>query len=189
MVNILRHAPSSPVVDEQAMQTFRRQWQVYSKLVTNDCLSHRAAGEVLHRELVAVNRPFRFLDLACGDAAMTVAALRDTPVIHYHGIDLLAPALDLARACGEAPLVTNVPLPEAPPESDTAPKDLLDTWRRGHWILSRWPVSKSLFVRGDIEYRRVKVDFEGSGALTMEWGVWDVVDSAISGTAQLGVHF
>jgi SAM-dependent methyltransferase len=53
---------------------------------------------VLHRELVeAVNRPFRFLDLACGDASMTVAALQGTAVIHYHGIDLSAPALALAR--------------------------------------------------------------------------------------------
>ena len=103
MVNILRHAPASPVVDEEAMQTFRHQWQVYSKLVDNDYLSHQAVRAVLHRELVAeVNRPFRFLDLACGDARLTVAALQGTPVIHYHGIDLSAPALALARQTVEA---------------------------------------------------------------------------------------
>jgi SAM-dependent methyltransferase len=98
MVNILRHAPASPVVDEEAMQTFRRQWQVYSKLVDNDYLSHQTVGAVLHRELVTeVNHPFQFLDLACGDARLTVAALQGTPVIQYHGIDLSAPALALAR--------------------------------------------------------------------------------------------
>ena len=98
MVNILRHASASPVVDEQAMQTFRHQREVYSKVVDNDYFSHQAVGAVLHRELVAeVNRPFRFLDLACGDARLTVAALQGTPVIHYHGIDLSAPALALAR--------------------------------------------------------------------------------------------
>jgi methylase of polypeptide subunit release factors len=98
MVNILRHASASPVVDEQAMQTFRDQWQLYSKLVDNDYLSHEAVRAVLHRELVTdVNRPFRFLDLACGDARLTVAALQGTPVIHYHGIDLSAPALAMAR--------------------------------------------------------------------------------------------
>src|SRR5215472_8076250 len=98
MVNILRHASTSPVLDEQAMQAFRHQWQVYSKLVDNDYLSHLAVGAVLHRELVTdVNRPFRFLDLACGDARLTVAALQSTRVIHYHGIDLSAPALDMAR--------------------------------------------------------------------------------------------
>jgi SAM-dependent methyltransferase len=98
MVNILRHAPASAVLDEQAMQEFRHQWQVYSKLVDNDYLSHQAVRAVLHREFAAeVNRPFRFLDLACGDARLTVAALHGTPVIHYHGIDLSAPALAVAR--------------------------------------------------------------------------------------------
>jgi hypothetical protein len=29
MVNILRHAPAAPIMDEQAMQTFRHQWQAY----------------------------------------------------------------------------------------------------------------------------------------------------------------
>jgi hypothetical protein len=49
------------------MQTFRHQWQVYSKVVDNDYLSHQAVGAVLHRQLMAqVNWPFRFLDLACG---------------------------------------------------------------------------------------------------------------------------
>jgi ubiquinone/menaquinone biosynthesis C-methylase UbiE len=98
MVNILRHLSSSPVVDEQAVQTFRDQWQVYSKLVDNDYLSHKAVGAVLHRELLTdVSRPFRFLDLACGDARLTVAALQGTRVIHYHGIDLSASALGMAR--------------------------------------------------------------------------------------------
>jgi SAM-dependent methyltransferase len=98
MVNILRHASTSTVVDEQAMQTFRHQWQAYSKLVDKDYLSHQAVHAVLHRELMTdVNRPFRFLDLACGDARLTVAALQGTPVIHYHGIDLSVPALAMAR--------------------------------------------------------------------------------------------
>src|SRR5437867_3727225 len=103
MVNILRYASASPIVDEQAMQTFRHQWQVYSKLVDNDYLSHQAVRAVLHRELAAeVNRPFRFLDLANGDARLTVAALQGTPVSQYHGIDLSDPALALARQTVEA---------------------------------------------------------------------------------------
>jgi SAM-dependent methyltransferase len=98
MVNILRHAPAAPVADEQAMDEFRRQWHVYAKLVDNDYAAHREVGAVLHRVLAGeANRPFRFLDLACGDARMTVAALRQTPVAHYHGIDLSAPALEMAR--------------------------------------------------------------------------------------------
>jgi len=98
MVNILRPASTSPVVDEQAMQAFRHQWQIYSKVVDHDYLSHQEVQAVLHQELVTdVNRPFKFLDLACGDARLTVAALQGTPVIHYHGIDLSAPALAMAR--------------------------------------------------------------------------------------------
>jgi hypothetical protein len=53
MVNILRHAPASAVVDEQPMQEFRHQWQVYSKLVDNDYLSHQA---VAAREIRAAHR-------------------------------------------------------------------------------------------------------------------------------------
>lgn len=53
MVNILRHASASPVVDEQAMQTFRHQWEVYSKVVDNDYFSHQA-GRRLPRAAVRV---------------------------------------------------------------------------------------------------------------------------------------
>jgi SAM-dependent methyltransferase len=41
-------------------------------------------------------QPFRFLDVACGDASATVEALKGTRVAHYHGIDLSQAALDLA---------------------------------------------------------------------------------------------
>jgi SAM-dependent methyltransferase len=62
-----------------------------------------STGEVyrrLHRLLIdEAPRPFRFLDLGCGDATASVAG---TPVAAYHGIDLSQPALDLAReAVGE----------------------------------------------------------------------------------------
>src|ERR1700758_263853 len=42
--------------------------------------------------------PFRFLDIACGDARSTVDALKGTRVAHYHGIDLCQAALDLAAS-------------------------------------------------------------------------------------------
>lgn len=102
MVNVLRHAPKSPVVDEQAMQQFRHGWQLYRKAVDHDYLWHREVCRILHKQLIdEVKRPFRFLDLACGDASMIVVALKDTPVTHYHGIDLSAPALELARTATE----------------------------------------------------------------------------------------
>ncbi len=51
------------------------------------------------------------------------------------------------------------------------------------------PITSGLYVKGGVEYRRVKVSFEGSGMLSETWGVWDVVDSSISGTGTLGVKF
>jgi len=98
MVNIVRHAKESAIVGDEAMQAFRDQWQVYQKLVDNNYLAHREVRDILHCQLAeTVGRPFRFLDLACGDASMTVAALKETAVTEYHGIDLSAPALALAK--------------------------------------------------------------------------------------------
>jgi SAM-dependent methyltransferase len=103
MVKILRRATNSPLFDGDAMRAFREQWQMYRKAVDHSYLAHREVRDVLHRELVeTVNRPFRFLDLACGDASTTVAALQGTQVIEYHGIDLSAPALAIAEKTVES---------------------------------------------------------------------------------------
>jgi len=51
------------------------------------------------------------------------------------------------------------------------------------------PLPKNLYVKGGIEYRRIKIDFEGSGELSQQWGVWDMTDSDIVGTGNLGVQF
>ena len=80
-----------------ALALFEQQWQVYRKVVDNNYLFHREAYARLHRILIdEAFPPFRFLDIACGDARATVGALRGTRVAHYHGIDLSQPALDLA---------------------------------------------------------------------------------------------
>jgi ubiquinone/menaquinone biosynthesis C-methylase UbiE len=103
MVNIVRQATGSAIVDDEATRAFRHQWQAYQKLVDHDYFAHREVGAILHRQLAeTVGRPFRFLDLACGDASMTVAALQETPVIEYHGIDLSGPALELAKKSVES---------------------------------------------------------------------------------------
>ena len=53
----------------------------------------------------------------------------------------------------------------------------------------RIPLPYNLFLRGAIEWRRYFTDFQGSGVVTMNYGVWDVTDTSITGTAQLGIHF
>ena len=59
-------------------------------------LYRREAYGELHRILVERAEPFRFLDIACGDASATSDAFKGTRVAHYHGVDLSQAALDLA---------------------------------------------------------------------------------------------
>lgn len=102
MVNIRQHDASAPVIDAAARAQFAQDWDTYRKLVDNDLVFHREVYAILHRLLLADHpRPFRFLDLACGDARGIVGALTGTAVAHYHGVDLSRPALDMAAAALE----------------------------------------------------------------------------------------
>ncbi len=86
-------------VDAAALAQFQEQWATYRKLVESDCLAYREVSGILRETLNDVfTSPFCFLDIACGDASTTKAALRGTQVRHYHGIDLSQAALDLAAA-------------------------------------------------------------------------------------------
>jgi len=80
----------------EAVHAFFSQWEIYRLCIEHNTLFHREVGEILHRELVARTQPFTFLDLACGDADLTAAALRGTKVSTYTGVDFSAPALALA---------------------------------------------------------------------------------------------
>ena len=83
---------------EPSQAVFQQQWQIYRTMVEENYLFHREAYACLHRILVEeAVQPFRFLDIACGDASASTAALKGTRIAHYHGIDLSAAALDLAR--------------------------------------------------------------------------------------------
>src|SRR5579859_7791739 len=77
---------------------FQREWQTYRKVVDNNYMFHREVYGRLHQILIEeAPQPYRFLDIACGDASASVNVLRRTRISHYHGIDLSTPALDLAR--------------------------------------------------------------------------------------------
>jgi SAM-dependent methyltransferase len=85
------------MLEEPSLALFQRQWKVYRKVVDNNYLFHREAYAQLHHILLnEAVRPFRFLDIACGDARATANALKGTRVAHYHGIDLCKAALNLA---------------------------------------------------------------------------------------------
>ena len=82
---------------DPALAYFEQHWGTYRKVVANNLMSHREVYRVLHRVLNEdAPQPFRFIDVACGDASCTVEALKDTSVASYCGIDITQPALNLA---------------------------------------------------------------------------------------------
>lgn len=81
-----------------ALEIFQNQWDVYRKFLKHDYLSNAEAASALRVFLTGeVARPYRFVDLACGDASGIVPALAETPIEAYRGVDLSAPALALAK--------------------------------------------------------------------------------------------
>jgi SAM-dependent methyltransferase len=103
MVNVTQHEPPGAVRDAAAMDIFRHQWELYRKFLKYDYLSNAGAYAGLHRFLMDdLARPFRFVDLACGDASGIVTALKGTAINHYRGVDLAEPALALAQRNLEA---------------------------------------------------------------------------------------
>jgi Methyltransferase domain len=103
VVSIRQYGAALPVLDEAAEVQFAQAWATYSKLVDHDYVFHREVYAILHRILAEeMAGPFRFLDLACGDARGVVGALAGTRIAHYHGVDLSRPALDLAAVALEA---------------------------------------------------------------------------------------
>ena len=94
---------SHAALDEEATQLFRSQWAMYRRQVEANYAHHREAyGTLRHLLLDEVDRPFWFLDLACGDAKESVSALTGTRIKHYHGVDLSAQAIEMAEQNLEA---------------------------------------------------------------------------------------
>lgn len=81
--------------DTQAM--FNKQLSAYRRIVSENLMFHREVYALL-RDVLSEQKPkqFRFLDIACGDANASAAALKDTSIAHYYGIDLSARSLELA---------------------------------------------------------------------------------------------
>jgi ubiquinone/menaquinone biosynthesis C-methylase UbiE len=103
MIDISSDDSAGAIPEDPAAALFQQRWQLYRKFVDYNLLYHREAYGELHRILVEeAVQPFRFLDIACGDASTTVDALRGMRIAHYHGIDLSQAALDLASKNLEA---------------------------------------------------------------------------------------
>lgn len=79
-----------------AVHSFFSQWDIYRLCIEHNTLFHREVGQILASELLARTESFTFLDLACGDADLTAAALQGSRVGAYTGVDFSAPALAFA---------------------------------------------------------------------------------------------
>ena len=98
MVDIQHREIAEGAAERPELEIFQRQWNLYRKIIDNDYFSGADVYPILNRFLNSeLPRPFRFLDLACGDASGIVGALTDTQITHYHGVDLSLPALELAK--------------------------------------------------------------------------------------------
>ena len=76
---------------------FNQQLSTYRKIVGENLMYHNEVYALLKNVLSGqMPRPFSFLDIACGDASASAAALRDTSIARYFGIDLSARSLELA---------------------------------------------------------------------------------------------
>ena len=77
---------------------FFQGWQLYQSVVQNNLMEHRQIGTALRSVFESIDGEFSVLDLGCGDSSMAIKALEGLRVTSYTGVDLTAPALDVARA-------------------------------------------------------------------------------------------
>jgi ubiquinone/menaquinone biosynthesis C-methylase UbiE len=61
-------------------------------------MEHREIGTALRSVFESIDPGFSVLDLGCGDSSMAIKALEGLRVASYTGVDLTAPALEIARA-------------------------------------------------------------------------------------------
>ena len=91
------HIAHELAAPDSAAAIFQQEWRIYRKMVDQNYLFHREAYAGLRRVLLEeAPRPFRFLDLACGDASAAADALEGTDIASYCGVDLSGEALRLA---------------------------------------------------------------------------------------------
>ncbi len=77
---------------------FNEQWQLYQKILSNNYMGHQEIYDILHNFLVSYyDKPFKMLDLGCGDASFSSQSLLNTNINSYCGIDLSEAALEIAR--------------------------------------------------------------------------------------------
>ncbi len=88
----------SQSISPRSNELFNNQWALYQKILNNNYMGHGEIYDVLHQFLLGnFQKPFKVLELGCGDATFTAKALFDTSVVSYTGIDLSKAALEIAN--------------------------------------------------------------------------------------------
>ena len=88
---------SSLTSADDTYAVFNEQLSTYRRIVGENLMYHREVYALL-REVLSEKMPgpFKFLDIACGDASASAAVLKDTSIAYFYGIDLSARSLELA---------------------------------------------------------------------------------------------
>ena len=86
------------VMAPPGIAAFFQSWKLYQSIIQNNCMEHREIGTALRSVFEAIDHEFTVLDLGCGDSSMAIKALEGLGVSSYTGVDLTAPALEIARA-------------------------------------------------------------------------------------------
>ncbi|MCX7107988.1 MAG: class I SAM-dependent methyltransferase [Methylococcales bacterium] len=77
---------------------FFNAWAIYRKVLANNYMHHKEIYEAVTRLILEQweARPFKLLDLGCGDASYIAEGLKGRAIELYTGFDLSDPALELA---------------------------------------------------------------------------------------------
>lgn len=83
--------------EDLSTKIFIKNWSIYRKIIANDNMSHKAGYSKL-KQIISdeMQRPFTFVDLACGDAYYSSKILKETNARKYTGLDISEQALSLA---------------------------------------------------------------------------------------------
>ncbi|MDY6897153.1 MAG: class I SAM-dependent methyltransferase [Cyanobacteriota bacterium] len=91
-------AKDSQNISPRSNELFNNQWTLYQKILNSNYMGHREIYDVLHQFFLSnFQKPFKMLELGCGDATFTAKALFDTSIVSYTGIDLSKAALEIAN--------------------------------------------------------------------------------------------
>ncbi|GAB4530732.1 MAG: hypothetical protein Tsb0014_13630 [Pleurocapsa sp.] len=90
---------NSPESSVQCREFFNQKWTLYQKVLANNYMGHRQMYQILNQFLISYQqKPFKFLDLGCGDSSFIAEALVNTNVVDYLGVDLSDIALSIANS-------------------------------------------------------------------------------------------